>query len=285
MFSFLKISILQYCSFAGNYLLALIFVMVLSNAQPVQFWLAACSTFNQHEAEGVYHRCFCQPFSCADNIRVQFTESSDISPPAASEYTLEIRDENGAPLLTLPFDVAENAADFIYSASFVPEDTSPDLCDRLIQLVIVGDGSDIAKSDCLDIGTHRSSILINYRNHRNFAGLVYQDISPEFEFELRVPAIFYHQKFPDEDETMELSTSLVNLNGNLRKQRFMDIDYVPYYFHEKLKLVLKHQFITIFDKEWIKQEAYEIVEGNKRWPIKKASIWLSEKEYIHRNVL
>lgn len=259
--------------------------MVLSNAQPVQFWIASCTTFNQHEAEGVYHRCFCQPFNCSDEIKVQFTVSIDTSPPIAEELSLSIRNSDGDELLSLPFDVDENASDFIYSTSFIPSDSSPEICNELIQLVIVGDGVDLAFSDCLDIRDHDNSILVSYRNHRNFAGLVYQDLSPEFEFHLRVPAVFYHQRFPEEDETMELSTSLVALNGTLRKQRLMDIDYVPYYFHEKLKLVLKHQFITIFNKEWIKQDAYEIAEGNKRWPIKKATCWLSEKEFIHRNVL
>jgi hypothetical protein len=65
----------------------------------------------------------------------------------------------------------------------------------------------------------------------------------------------------------------------------LDVDYVPYYFHEKLKFVLKHQFVSIYGKEWVKQEPYEIADGDRRWPIKKAKCWISEKEFVHRNVL
>lgn len=281
----IKILILQYCSFREVTFWALISIMVLSDAQPVQFWPIECDTFNEHVSEGVHHSCFCQPFDCDDDIVIQFTESIDTSPPVANEYELSIRDEDSNELTTIPFIATENALDFVNTLSFRSSELSPDLCDRMIQLVIVGDGVDLAKSDCLDIREHENTVLAKYRNHRNFAGLVYEDISPEIEFYLRIPAIFYHQRFPEEDETIELSTSLVSLNGTIRKQRLLDIDYVPYYFHEKVKLMLKHQFVEIFNKEWVKQEAYDITEGDRRWPIKKAACWLSEKEFIHRNVL
>lgn len=144
----------------------------------------------------------------------------------------------------------------------------------------------IAKTDCLYITQNQEdTILLTYSNHRNFAGLVYESVSPENEFYIRIPAIFFHQRFPEEDETMELSTSLVTLNGTLRKQRLLDVDYVPYYFHEKLKLILKHQILEVFNRQWVKQEGYEIVEGERRWPVKKAKCWLSEKDFVHRNIL
>jgi len=262
--------------------------MVLSDAQPVQFWPDECDTFNQHDASGVHHRCFCQPFNCDDEIIVQGTVSVDSSPPVSDDYSVTVKDENGGTLLNLPMDVIEVGDKFVYSSSIIPSAISPDICDRLIQLTIANytTVTQIAKSDCLDIRSeHLNTILVSYYNHRNFAGLVYENASPQPEFYLRMPAIFYHQKFPEEDETMELSSSLVALNGTIRRQRLLDVDYVPYYFHEKIKLILKHQFVSIYNKEWVKQEAYEIAEGDRRWPIKKAKCWISEKEFVHRNVL
>lgn len=262
--------------------------MVLSDAQPIQFWPVECDTFNQHEADGVHHRCFCQPFQCDDEIIVQGTVAIDSSPPVSDDYSLQFLDESGNLLLTLPFEVSENALNFVYTVSFIPSALSPEICDTFVQLKIVNDTTvtDIAKSDCIEIASsHANSILITYRNHRNFAGLVYEDLSPPLEFHLRIPAIFYHQRFPEEDETMELSTSLVSLNGVMHRQRLLDTDYLPYYMHEKIKFVLKHQFVTVFDKEWVKQEAYEIENGERRWPIKKARCWMSEKDFVHRNVL
>lgn len=410
----------------GNYYYAIL-TMVLSDAQPVQFWPIECDTFNQHEADGVHHKCFSQPWECDDEIVVQFTNdgsgegSEAIILPALSLWTsvstdgaqipwnlgaspdvtlagsgafsteesellyteyafipgrtysisieyervvnsgssnprtsslyivdnsyaaqfsetqaatgaetitieftatedctgiafahnsganvtitvdaasgtastgdafvLSIRDESGGELLQLPFDQFDSGATFVYSLAIVPSETSPEICNELVQFVIINDttGTTVAKSDSLDIQeSHPNTILANYYNHRNFAGLVYQNASPQVEFNLRIPAIFYHQRFPDEDETMELSSSLVYLNGTIRRQRLLDVGYVPYYFHEKIKLVLKHQFVSIYNRDWIKQEAYEMLEGDRRWPIKKAKCWLSEKEFVHRNVL
>lgn len=150
----------------------------------------------------------------------------------------------------------------------------------------VGDSQVMAKTDLLNVQRdHDDTILLTYTNHRNFAGLVYAGISPQTEFQIRIPAIFFHQRFPEEDEVAELSTELITLNGTVRKQRQLTTDYLPYYFHEKLKLILKHQSISILNREWVKQEAYEIVEGQKRFPLKVANCWLSEKEFVHRNVL
>lgn len=151
---------------------------------------------------------------------------------------------------------------------------------------IVGSDQIMAKSDCLEIcDCHHESILLTYSNHENFAGLVYQNASPNPEFQVRVPAVFYHQRFPEEDEVMQLDNELVVLNGVVEKQRLMTTDYLPYYFHEKMKLILKHQNLTIFDKQWAKKEAYELVEGNRQGPIKMANCWLNEKDYVQRNVL
>lgn len=150
----------------------------------------------------------------------------------------------------------------------------------------VGDSEIVAKTDCLDVReNHDNTILLSYSNIRNFAGLVYSGSTPENTFQIRIPAIFFHQRFPEEDEVMELSDELVTLNGTVRKQRLMEVDYVPYYFHEKLKLILKNQVLTVFNRQWVKQEAYEIIEGDRRWPVKKAKCWISEKDFVHRNIL
>lgn len=271
----------------GKYLFISL-LMVLSDAQPVQFWPIECDTFNEHSSPGVHHRCFCQPFNCDDEITVQGSVTVDSSPPVSDDYSISIRDENENELLNVPLDVIEVDDRFVYSASIVPSEVSPDLCDRLVQFVITNNTTvtTIAKSDCLDIReSHENTILATYYNHRNFAGLVYQNASPQPEFKLRIPAIFYHQRFPEEDEVMELSSSLISLNSDIKRQRLLDVDYAPYYFHEKIKLILKHQFVTIYNKEWVKEEIYEITEGDRRWPIKKAKCWISEKEFVHRNVL
>jgi hypothetical protein len=390
--------------------------MEISDALPVQFWLVGCATDNEHIADGVHHKCWCAPWECDDEIKIQFKDDP------SQNFSLVVYDEDGQEIDSISI---EETSVGVYALSYIPSEASPGVCDEKIQLKIrresgvqgvtypslagftntggagdpwtlganpsiatvsggttseglivdyafipgvtytivvnftntnntaglftisVTDSSDVsqfsentsggatglnvsdtltftatasttririglnfslsnqtttinsitgtrtvgsqelvAKSDCLYITQNQEdTILLTYSNHRNLAGLGYESVSPENEFYIRIPAIFFHQRFPEEDETMELSTSLVTLNGTLRKQRLLDVDYVPYYFHEKLKLILKHQILEVFGRQWVKQEGYEIVEGERRWPVKKAKCWISEKDFVHRNIL
>jgi hypothetical protein len=262
--------------------------MTISDAQPVQFWLVECNTYNEQESDGVHYKCFSAPWNCDDEITIQFIANPDTSPELPDEYSLIVIDEDNNELMSIPFDYQFDGTNYVFYLTLIPSDQTPDLCNRLIKLEIFNEttATTEAKSDALDIqDSHSDTVLINYYNHRNFAGLIYQSTSPDFEFNIRIPAIFYHQRFPEEDETMVLSSSLVSLNGEIKKQKLLDIAYVPYYFHEKIKLVLKHQFVTIENKQWVKQEPYEISEGDRRWPVKKAKCWINQKDFVHRNVL
>jgi hypothetical protein len=413
------LALLFLCSEKSNSLDFHISPMEISDALPVQFWLTGCATFNEHHAPGVFHKCFCAPWECDDEIRIQFKDDP------AQNYSLEIYDiedqllgsasieetyvgvyeiilnlaedspdvcdqliyfqikrNQGLQGVTLPsFNSWANSggagnpwtlgsnpsyvltslgsnSEFLYvdyafipgvtynisldynatsatigcqvdlrvtDSSFVTQfangihiiGTSGDNTTNILTFVAtssttriavrlttdgasattvtltgstaqrtVGDEETVAKSDCLDIRqNHDDTILLTYSNHRNFAGLVYQNTSPNTTFNIRIPAIFFHQRFPEEDEVMELSSELATLNGTLRKQRLLDVDYSPYYWHEKVKLILKHQSLSVFNRGWVKQEAYQIAEGNRQAPLKKAQCWLSEKEFVHRNIL
>jgi len=257
-----------------------LWLMIFSDAQPIQFWSLECNTYNQQQSEGVHHKCFCQPWQCDDEIKIQFTNTVE------DDFELSVRDEAASEILTLPFDVIELSDRFVYSLSLTPSEISPEICNQLIQFVVKNAVEDLYQSDCQDIRDDQpNTILANYSNHRNVFGLVYSVSSPEPTFNLRIPAIFFHQRFPKEEEVMQLSNSLISQNSVVRKQRLLDIDYVPYYFHEKLNLILQHQFVTIFNREWVTQEAYEIPEGDRRWPAKKGKIYLTEKDFVMRNVL
>lgn len=50
------------------------FMLKLSDALPVQFWLNGRPSFNQKTEAGIEKRCFFQPFNCEDDIEIQFTE-------------------------------------------------------------------------------------------------------------------------------------------------------------------------------------------------------------------
>jgi len=177
---------------------------------------------------------------------------------------------------------------YVYETAFTPSETSPDFCNQKVQLKVIQEVSPeevVAKSDCLDIADNQScTTVIDYSNNRNFAGLVYTGLCSVPTFKIRVPAIFFHEQFPEEDEAMELTTGIQKTSGTLKVQRLFDTDYMPYYMHKKLQLIFKHQFITIDGLSWLKEEKYDIQQGERRWPVKKAKCFLTQ-DYIQRAVL
>jgi hypothetical protein len=250
--------------------------MTFSDALPVQFWLTGCETFNEYEAEGVHHVCWCQPWNCTDEITTQF------------------KDTTGQTLKLVAYDSEDNElfsenfieiATGVYQLSFIPDDE--DICDELIKLE-VQNSSDVmlAKSDCLDIKTsHIETTLFTYSNHRNYDGLVYEDQSPDVEFNIRVPSRFFHEDEPEEDEAIELTSSVITTSSQVKTQRLLEVKHAPYYFHKKLRRILKHQSIEAIGKGWKKEEKYQINEGTKTWPLKSATCLLTEDNSVIRNVL
>lgn len=400
------------------------FSVTLSDALPVQFWQRGCSTYNETTPKGVHQKCFCAPWQCDDQIRIQFKE--DYSPDV--DYLLIAQNSNGDILADLVFTEIEAG---IHSVAFSPE--TEGVCDEVISLLIVdetalskivapdtgwtdnigtwtktansvqvdeaagggqsqvdqdidiplngtmlsftvlvtisgtwtgtvtvqieprnsggfsctstptsqnyganttdsslvvadeicslmaadrlrvsvslvGTGtatvkvelpvgdiiyidtdSALAKSDCLDVRLSFDddfpTELIEYSNARNFAGLIYSDISPDASFNIRVPCRFFHEVNPEQDEAIELTSSVITTSGELKSQKLLEIQPAPYYFHKKLQLILKHQNLTINGVDYQKEEKYEVIEGSKRWPLKQATCLLTEKNSVIRNVI
>jgi len=148
---------------------------------------------------------------------------------------------------------------------------------------------EVYKSDCLDIKvSHNESLLINYSNHNNFAGIEYPDITPDPSFNIRIPAIFFIDRYPQEGEDFTLSNNTVlALNSQVKLQRQLSTDRMPKYMHKKMVLVLQHQFLYIDGEYWIKgQEEYSKSEKkNKRDSFDMYTCWLTNKNFVVRNIL
>lgn len=417
------------------------FSMILSDALPVQFWLNNCETYNEKQVCGINHFCFCQPFECNDEIKVQFTDtftdyvteevivpitlpalstwlttsisaswvnwtlgaspsvnlpgtgpfssvsseylysdydfedgkpytitfnytrtlnsgssnprattiyildasnnilhSESFSAPSGSgttahttsfvateamtrigfrhssgsnvditansvsgtrtdtittypdpvNYSLNIIDEDSVEIESIPF-TAQLLADsfaYVYTASWTPIDS--DVCNTKVALQIENtDESTIsAKTDCIEIReSWECTNVVTYSNNRNYAGLAYTDVSPDQQFSIRVPSRFFHEQNPEEDEVMQLSSSFVNTSSTIQAKKLFEVIHAPYYWHRKLQLIFKHSYVEIDDQVWIKQDGYEINEGNKRASLKSAQVWLTEKDNLQRNVL
>lgn len=258
-------------------------LMVYSDAQPVQFWPIECNTYNENIPSGVFYRCYEHKWQCDDDIVIQVTDDSIVE----RDLDLIARNSIGTDLAAADADVEVLTDKTVYTWRLSANDYS--LCNERVAFYIrdFSTSEDIAKSDVHYFTTSvDDTILMTYYNHINVFGLVYEyGLSPDLQFNLRVPAIFYHQRFPEEDEVIELTSELVTINGSMRRQRLLDTDYLPYYMHEKIKLALKHQFVSIYNKFWTKQESYDIQDGNRMHPEKKAKCWISETEYMQRSVL
>jgi hypothetical protein len=150
----------------------------------------------------------------------------------------------------------------------------------------IGPAAALAKTDCLDIKeSHACTELFEYSNQRDFAGLAYSEISPNSTFYLRIPCRFFHERFPEEDEAMELLNTNLVTSSQIKTQRLLEIPHVPYYFHKKIQLVLKHRSVYNNDTRWVKEEKYEILEGRKDWPLKAATCYLTQHNSVQRNIL
>jgi hypothetical protein len=382
--------------------------MVISNALPVQFWLEGCDTYNESENYGIHSKCYHQPFTCSDEITIQFKGNP------ITDYDLLIIDESGNTIETIPFSVQSSeeffqnypfsgwktsggagvawtegsspsvtlpligsserleetisglaagtyslgyditatnsllsvtiafrkngqildsnniilsagsnvgtsnfiltdepdqitvsvtrldnssatttlnsfslTSDDVFLASIVPLDY--EICNQKIKLKIRSSNTpeeDIARTDYLDIKpTHPGTKLIRYTNERNFAGIVYENLSPDQIFYIRVPCRFFHEKMPQTDEAMELTNSILTTSSQKKNQKLLEVELAPYYFHNKLIEVLQHHTVSIDNNYWEKEEGYEIAPGDKRWPLKTATCWLTNEGSVVRNVI
>jgi hypothetical protein len=175
---------------------------------------------------------------------------------------------------------------FSYYTSFVPSDLS--ICDRHIRTKIVNVTAspevEEMKSDYLDIQEdHQCTNQIEYTNNKNVLGLIFEQVSPVPTFYLRVHSVFFHERFPTEQFSMELTSGYERLSGSIKAQRLFETDYLPYYMHRKLQLIFMMQSILIDGFYWTQEEAYQEIESsNKRWPVKMANVYLTQRDFVQR---
>jgi len=136
--------------------------------------------------------------------------------------------------------------------------------------------SNLLNSDYIDVATNSENVYIQYSNENNFSGL---DYSLDTIFGTYVKAKFFHERFPEENESEGFSDgSVIKLSGSVKKQKLLQIEPVPYYKHEQLKLILQHNYILIDGQLWEKEENYEMQQLNEKNPFNTGSVWLTLKE-------
>lgn len=144
----------------------------------------------------------------------------------------------------------------------------------------------IKKSDCLDVReSHDCTKLIEYSNESDFDGIVYSDISPRPTFYLRVPAMFFEEDNPQEQEDLVLSNGvIVTLRQGIQEKRLLETGYMPNYMHKKLQKVLMHESITIDGDGWKRRDPYES-NPIKKYSLKRASVLLTKYNSVLKNTI
>lgn len=148
------------------------------------------------------------------------------------------------------------------------------------------DFTEVATSDCIDVReSHDCSILIEYENTSDFDGIAYEDGSPGPSFQLRIPAIFFEEENPQEQEDLELSNGvIVTLRQTIVEKRKLETGFMPNYMHRKLQKVLMHDSVYIDGDYWKKRDAYD-TSPVKKYNLKTAEVLLTKYDSVEKNTI
>lgn len=223
------------------------------------------------------------------SLRV-FLHNSTLGEATSEPFELTVTNDVSSQTHTVPIMTAD-----LHGADILKIEVEPLSGDATtVKVVVPSNGymyvssnDALAKSDCLSIKEeHDETVLINYHNNRRFASIDSSVGTPDPEFNLRIPACFFHERNPREVEAIILSdNSSLQTMAQIKRQRKLEVQHMPDYMHLKLLLALSFSNVTIDGFEWMLEETYDKPEGNRRFPLKSATTWLTMKNYVLRNVL
>ena len=103
--------------------------MIISNAQPIQFWLNGQTVYNNQEIPGMQSATFLQKFNSTDTIKIQLTDT------VSSAYTLRVYDQDDILLGSVGFTIDLVNSLYVASCSFTF--ASLGISSEVVKLVIV----------------------------------------------------------------------------------------------------------------------------------------------------
>lgn len=170
----------------------------------------------------------------------------------------------------------------------------PDVTITIDPAATISLGNIEKKSDCISVyeadsdedNQSNCTKLITYSNDSNVFDIDYESGSPSAEFSIRLPLRFFHESYPQEEEVHALSTDeWLTLWSRLERKKLLEVGFVPYFMHKKLQMILMHDNISIDGEQWVRRDPYQIEEGRMRYPLKKATVLLTDKNTIERNLI
>lgn len=159
------------------------------------------------------------------------------------------------------------------------------------RVITLGFDEDTAHTDCIDIReTHDCLVEITYSNTTDFDGIDYESGSPTPEFTALIPAQFWKENNPQEQEDSVLSNGvIVTRRTEIQEKTLLEVGYVPNYLHKKIQKILMHNSVQIEDVNgdltyWKKRDAYE-AENLDRYPLKTGNVWLTKYNSVEKNTI
>lgn len=146
--------------------------------------------------------------------------------------------------------------------------------------------TEVATSDCIDLReSHDCTVLIEYENTSDFDGINYEAGSPGPAFQLRIPAMFFEEENPQEQEDLELSNGvIVTLRQSIVEKRKLETGFMPNYMHRKLQKILMHDSVYIDGDYWKKRDSYD-TNPVKKYNLKTASVLLTKYDSVEKNTI
>lgn len=142
------------------------------------------------------------------------------------------------------------------------------------------------KSDCIDVKTSQDCTqLIEYSNTDDFDGITYTSQSPDPIFYLRIPALFYQESNPQEQEDIDLTDGvIVTLLQEIQEKTLLETGYMPNYMHKKLQKVLMCDTIIVDGNQYRRRDPYQDTPV-KGYNLKKATVLLTRYDSVERNTI
>lgn len=250
------------------------------------------------ETSSIIEKVISIPSGVPITYQFQAQASTDDSDPLEVEFTIELRNSLDQVVYTVTNSVVDELSntftgaittdDAIANVTIVASNVgTAEIVSFNVSSFLISMFQEVAKSDCVSVKEdHDETVLITYSNNRPFASLNSSVGTPDHAFNLRIPSVFFKERFPEESEILQLSNSRsIQINAQVKAQKLLNVGPMPFYMHRKAKLALTFQYVTIDGQDWVKEEAYEVAETKRTHPLSKAQCWLTEKDTIYRNIL
>jgi hypothetical protein len=256
--------------------------MIASDLLPIQFWTEGTLTYNQELSYRLDHEKFILKWFEDTNIKFQFRHAT------GANLVVRVCNRDEEVLVTLPL---VEVSDTVYELDLVPSNEGLSGEIYFEGSIDLGGGNYSRQllSDAIEIiDSEEGLVLISANNSvEDNPGVEFDSIvfGGTTIFNFYFPGRFYFPGAVEETESDNISTGeIVELTGAVKKQRLLEIHFVPFYSHVKLMLLLKLHYKLIDGFTWKQDNNKYPMPEPDNFSMAAAKVWLTKQGSIVRNV-